>query len=77
MKLIKVTDTKGRMWHLNIDWILRISEQEQRTGTYIEFAIKLRGIIEPFEYYMGMVVRQSVEEVQELIKKVSGYEGPT
>jgi len=77
MKLIKITDSQGRVWQLNPDWILRISEQEQRTGTNIEFAIKLRGIIEPFEYYMGMVVRQSIEEVQELIEKVSGYEGPT
>jgi len=74
MKFIKVTDTKGRIWHLNSDWILRISEQGK--GTEIEFAIKLRGIVEAFEYYIGMVVKESVKEVEELIEKVSGYEGP-
>ena len=74
MKLIKVTDTKARVWHLNRDWILRISEQGK--GTEIEFAITLNGQVIPITYCMGMIVKESVKEVEELIEKVSGYEGP-
>jgi len=76
MKLIKVTDTQGRVWRLNPDWILRITEADP-IKTNIEFAIVFRNHGSGVEFTMGMVVRESVERVEELIDKVSGYEGPT
>jgi len=66
MKLIKVTDTKGKVWYLNPRWIQRISEYGNQTD--IEFAIKLRGIIEPFEYHPGLRVKESVEQVKNLLE---------
>ena len=63
MKLIKVTDTQGRVWRINRDWILRIIEDG--TATRIEFAIVLRNHQSQIEF-MGMVVKESVEVLAQL-----------
>ena len=41
MRLFRVTDTKGRVWHINRDWVLRISKS--KTGAMIEFALVANG----------------------------------
>jgi len=73
MKFIKVTDTKGRIWHLNSDWILRMSEDQRKRGTEIEFAIHLSPSVNLNPAYtegllMTIGVKESVSEVRALIE---------
>ncbi len=72
MKLIRVTDTRGRVWHLNPDWILRTTEADS-TKTNIEFAIVLRNHQSGIEFIMGMVSNESIEEIEEKIKEATVY----
>ena len=64
MKLFKVTDTAGRVWYLNRDWILRISKA--RKGTLINFALNADGSWTD-DSLMGMTVKESVTEVKALL----------
>jgi len=60
MKLIRVTDTQGRVWHINRDWVLRISKEKK--GTLIEFALLANGWTG--DSVMTMYVKESVGYVK-------------
>ena len=63
MKLFQVTDTTGRVWYLNRDWILRISKAGK--GALIDFALNADGSWTGD--LMGMTVKESVGHVKDLL----------
>ena len=63
MKLFRVTDTTGRVWYLNRDWILRISKAGK--VTLIDFALNADGLWTGD--LTGMTVKESVTEVKALL----------
>ena len=62
MKLIKVTDTKGKVWHLNTDWILKIASYGEQTD--IEFAILVGS--PDIAFPMGMRVKEPIEVIEQM-----------
>lgn len=64
MRLFRVTDTTGRVWYLNRDWILRISKCGR--GTDIQFAM-FNSDTWMEENLLNLEVKESVNEVKELL----------